>query len=449
MSPQGGRTPTDWAGRRVAVWGAARSGVAAANLLVELGAQVVLSDLKPVVEWDVPGLDPRVRCEGGGNTLAGADVLVPSPGLGPVLPVMQQALATPGLTLVSEVELAASVSAAPLVAITGTDGKSTTTLMTGAVLQAGGLPVEVAGNIGTPLSERARHVGADGVLVAEISEFQLWSCGHLRPHVAVITNLADDHADYFGHDPDRLADSVRRVLRDQRDGDVAVVRADDRAVGGWPVNAGVERVGFGPLPADTGWGFRDGWLTLDGAPVVAEAALALKGPHNVANAQAALAVGLAFGVPLAPMLAALADFQGLPHRLQRVRERAGVTWLDDSKATNAHAAAVGLRAVAGPLVVITGGYDKGLDLQGFCDLLATRARHVVLTGPTADRTEGLLAGRVAVSRAGDMAQAVAQAAQAAQPGDSVVLSPAASSFDAYRSYAHRGQVFQAEVKALP
>ncbi len=437
----------DWQGRHVAVWGAARSGIAAANLLVDLGAQVVLSDSRAAAELDLSALDDRVEVRGGGNHLGEAEVLVPSPGLRPSLPVMRAALAA-GVRLVSEVELAASVTEAPLVAITGTDGKSTTTLMTGAVLRAGGFSVEVAGNIGTPLSERARHVGADGVLVAEISEFQLWSCGHLRPRVAVITNVADDHGDYFDHDPARLAASIERVLADQGPGDLAVLRADDPTVAAFAVRSGVAKVGFGPIETPTGWGLSNGWLTHAGTPRLAETALALQGPHNVANAQAALAVGTHFGVPLDAMAGALATFRGLPHRLERVAQRDGLTWYDDSKATNAHAASVGLRALAGPLVVLTGGFDKGLALHDFADLLVARARHVVLMGPVGERLAALLEGRVPTSQASDMAQGVAQAAGAARAGDSVVLSPAASSFDAYESYAHRGRAFQAAVQGL-
>lgn len=434
-----------WAGRRVAVWGAARSGVAAANLLADLGAEVVLSDAK--AEPAPEGLDPRVELRGGGNVLAGAEVLVPSPGIRPSLPVLRDALAT-GVRLVSEIELAASVTEAPVVAITGTDGKSTTTEMVGAVIRGAGVPAEVAGNIGVPLSARARSVGADGVLVAEVSEFQLWSCGTFRPRVAIVTNVADDHADYFDHDPARCAAAIERVLADLGPGDTAILRAEDAAVAAFTVPEGVHVVWFGPSPTDTGWGLTDTHITRDGAPVMARAEVPLPGWHNAINAAAALAAGEALGLALEPMIAALRTFTGLPHRLQPLGQLGGATWYDDSKATNAHAATVGLRALDAPLVVITGGYDKGLDLQAFADVVAAKAHHVVLTGTTAARTAEALGGRVPTSQASSMAEAVAQAADAARAGDAVVLSPAASSFDAYRSYVHRGEVFQAEARRL-
>jgi UDP-N-acetylmuramoylalanine--D-glutamate ligase len=375
-------------------------------------------------------------------------VLVPSPGIPPHAPAMKAALAA-GVLLVSEVELAASVSVAPVVAITGTDGKSTTTEMIGAVVRAAGRPVEVAGNIGTPLSERARAVGADGVLVAEISEFQLWSCGLFKPRVAVITNVAEDHTDYFGGDMGAVADSMARVLRDLGPGDTAVLRADDPVVWGFAVPEGVRRVGFGPHPRAEGFGLEAGVITCDGVPILQASEMSLSGPHNVANAQAALAAGRALGLPLAPMCQALRTFVGLPHRLEKVRVRGGVTFVDDSKATNPHAALVGLKALPGRLVVITGGYDKGLDLRGFCNVLAERARAVVAVGPTAARTLSTLGARVLAESAVDLAAALERAVALAEPGDTVVLSPAASSFDAWRSYAHRGAAFAEAVKALP
>ena len=433
-----------WRGRRVAVWGAARSGIAAANLLVDLGAEVVLSDSR--VEPTAEGLDARVSLRGGGNVLDGATVLVPSPGIPPHAVALRAARAA-GVTLVSEIELAASVARAPIVAITGTDGKSTTTEMVGAAVRAAGRPTVVAGNIGEPLSARVRDVGPEGVVVAEVSAFQLWSCGRFVPAVAIVTNVAEDHAEYFEGDVAAYVAAKARVLADMRAGGTAVLRRDDAVVWRFAPPPGVARVGFGAGPSAAGWGLDGGAITLDGGAVMAAAELPVPGVHNVYNAQAALAAGLALGLPLAPMVAGLKVFRGLPHRLEVVRLRRGVTWYDDSKATNPHAAATGLRAVTAPLVVITGGYDKGLDLAPFAEA-AARARLVILTGPTADRTEAALGGRAPVSRAASMADAVAQAAARAQAGDAVVLSPAASSFDAYRDYAHRGAVFQAEVAAL-
>lgn len=431
-------------GRRVAVWGAARSGVAAANLLADLGAQVVLSDSRDSPEAE--GLDARVELRGGGNVLAGADLLVPSPGIPPGTPALREALAA-GVELMSEIELAASVARAPIVAITGTDGKSTTTEMVGALVRAAGRPVVVAGNIGVPLSERVREVGPDGVVVAEVSAFQLWSCGRFRPRVAVVTNIAEDHAEYFEGDVAAYAAAKARVLADMGPGDTAVLRANDRVVQGFATPEGVARVGFSAT-SDATWGVRDGWLSRDARRVMRACDLRVPGLHNVDNALAALAAGEALGLGLERMVDGLRGFRGLPHRLELVRALEGVRWYDDSKATNPHAAAAGLAALDAPLVVITGGYEKGLDLGPFIEALLPRARHVVAMGATGQRTLDALHGRVANSTVETMAEAVREAARLARRGDAVVLSPAASSFDRFRSYHHRGEVYQTAVRGL-
>ncbi len=424
-------------GRRVAVWGAARTGRAAANLLVELGASVVLSDTREAV--DPEGLDPRVELRGGGNVLEGAEVLVPSPGIRPAL------LADVGVPIMSEIELAASVCKAPLVAISGTDGKSTTTEMIGAVLRAAGKQVEVAGNIGTPLSEVVLGLPADGVLVAEVSAFQLWSCRSFVPQVAVLTNIAEDHAEYFEGDVAAYMAAKRRVFDDMTQG-VALLRRDDSPAWASQLPKGVTRQGFGPV-SDADWGLTDGSLSHAGEPFMAASEVPLPGPHNIANALAAFAAGHALGEPLGAMLEGIRSFVGLPHRLERVGDFEGLTFFDDSKATNPHAAAVGLRTFTEGFVAITGGYEKGLDLAPVIAELK-RARHVVVMGTTAERTLQALGGAVPTTQVESMAEAVQAARDAAETGDAVILSPAASSFDRYRSYGHRGDVFQEAVRAL-
>lgn len=437
-----------WRGRRVAVWGAARSGIAAANLLADLGASVVLSDNREAPE--AAGLDARVELRGGGNVLAGAEVLVPSPGIRPSTPALRAALST-GVRLMGEVELAASVAEAPIVAIGGTDGKSTTTEMIGACLRAAGRDVVVAGNIGEPLSARVRDVGPDGVVVAEISAFQIWSCRRFPARVAVLTNIAEDHADYFDGDFARYAGAKLRLLRHLSPGGTAVLRAEDRLVGPARLPAGVRRVPFAIHPMMRGFGVRGGQLTVDGRPLMPVGDIPVPGRHNQANALAALAAGRAIGASIGAMLPGLRSFRGLPHRMEPVRVRRGVRWFNDSKGTNPHAAGTGLRALDGIKVVIAGGYEKGISLDPFVDAL-DGVRHMIVTGQTAERLKALLAERrpsLPVEGVGDMAAAVERAAVVAEPGDKVVLSPAASSFDVYRGFDARGDVFKALVRALP
>lgn len=433
-----------WRGRRVAVWGAAVSGVAAANLLADLGARVILSDSRE--DPAVDGLDPRVELRGGGNVLDGAEVLVPSPGIKPKTPALVRAVAD-GVRLMGEVELAASVAQAPIVAIGGTDGKSTTTMMIGACVAAAGRPVVVAGNIGDPLSARVRDVGPEGVIVAEISAFQVWSCRRFAPRVAVLTNIAEDHADYFGGDFEIYAESKLRLLHDLEPGATAILRAEDPRVGPAWLPPGVRRVAYAAHPMQRGFGVRGGQLTADDRPLMPADALPVAGRHNHANALAALAAGRALGLPMGPMLAALRAFRGLAHRLEVVRTHRGVVWYDDSKATNPHAAGVGLRSLPGPKVVIAGGFEKGVALDPFLAAL-DGVRHLVVTGQTAARLRAEVGDRLPVWVEPDLLAAVHRAAALAEPGDRVVLSPAASSFDAWRSYAARGEAFAAAVRKL-
>lgn len=445
-APRSPLDPHSLNGQPVAIWGAARSGKAAANLLVKLGAKPILSDSRPESALDLSGLDPAVEVHGGGNVLGGAEVLIPSPGIPPSAALFD---AHPVARLISEVELACAVAEAPVVAITGTDGKSTTTLMCGAAIEAAGRRTVIAGNIGEPLCDHVLEAGPEGVIVAEISAFQLWSCGHLRPQVAIVTNVAEDHADYFEHDREAYALAKARLLWDQGREDVAILRADDAVVWSMPTAPGVIRVGFSPSPQALGWGFDGGQITLNGEAVMAAADVPVPGAHNVANAQAALAAGQALGLPLEKLAEGIRGFVGLPHRMQRVAEIGGVTWYDDSKATNPHAAAVGLRSVSGPLVAVVGGYDKGLELDLMLAALRDQARAVIYTGPAGARVAAALGeGGPICYGAESMEAAVRQAAALAQPGEKVLLSPGASSFDAFTSYAHRGEVYQAAVRAL-
>jgi UDP-N-acetylmuramoylalanine--D-glutamate ligase len=231
-------------------------------------------------------------------------------------------------------------------------------------------------------------------------------------------------------------------------GGTAVLKLDDPIVSKFHVPEGVEVAWFQPSSNPSGWGLEAGQLTRNGRAILAADELRVPGLHNVSNALSALAAGHALGLDPSGMLAGLRGFGGLPHRLEHVRHRRGIDWFDDSKATNPHAAAAGLKAIETKLIVITGGYEKGLDLRPFIDALQS-PRQVICTGPTTSRTIEAIRGRWPVTRATGMADAVAQAAQIARYGDAVILSPAASSFDAYRSYAHRGDVFQEAVRSLP
>ena len=428
------------------MWGAARSGIAAANLLDQLGAEVILSDQASLNSLDLSELSPRVNVETECHVLHDADILIPSPGIKPSTPALVEARAS-GIQLMSEIELAASVAEGPMVAITGTDGKSTTTMMVASVINAGGRRAIVAGNIGTPFSERVLSCGRKDILVIEVSAFQLWSCQFFRPKVAVITNLAEDHLEYFDGDADAYAQSKARLLKDLSHGDTAILRSDDPIVSAMTVPDAAQTVMFGPNIQGLGWSISESSLCRNGRPIFPISEMPVPGRHNQLNALAALAVGEAFGLAGPAMMSGLRVFRGLPHRFQWVRDRAGVRWFNDSKATNPHAAAAGLKGIEAPMVLISGGYEKGLSLAPYIDA-ALRAKHIILSGPTTPRILDALAGRVRTTVVESMAGAVEAAARLSDPGDWVILSPAASSFDAYRSFEHRGQVFQSLVEAL-
>ena len=229
--------------------------------------------------------------------------------------------------------------------------------MTAAAIEQTGKLAVVGGNIGTPFCEVVGQAGATDVLVIEVSAFQLWSCGTFRPDVSIVTNIADDHVEYFDGDKAQYIASKARLLTDMLPGTTAILRADDPIVSEFYAPNGVHRVGFQPSPCTLGWGFDGQSLTRDGVAIMRASSLCVPGEHNIANALAALAAGSALGLSLDELMAGLVGFKGLPHRLEMVGQHNGVTWYNDSKATNPHAAGVGLAAVECPQIVITGGYE--------------------------------------------------------------------------------------------
>ncbi len=448
---------------RVAVFGLGTSGVAAANLLASHGIRVLASDPRQALADQLGALSPQVEVRLGENSFEGCDVIVSSPGLPPSLPIFDAARAA-RVPIRAEVALAYEVARAPFVAITGTDGKTTTTSLTGDIFAAAGVHTVVAGNIGTPLCEVVAQVPAQGVIVAEISAFQLWSAGPFRARAAGITNVAADHLDYFQGDMRAYAEAKRLLLANATSEDCAVLNAHDAEVSGWGRGypGRVIRYGLGadpdPSAPDALWSDGERFFArLDGAPAVcwleALGSLPLQGPHQQLNMLCAAGLASARGVSLEVVARATRAFEPLPHRMQRVLEHQGVTFWDDSKATNAHAAMAGLRGVSGPLVTIVGGVDKGLDLAPMSALLCERASHVLLIGAIAARwraqleAQGYDPGRM--HEVTSMEDAVQQAFALAKPeGASVTLSPACSSFDMFQSYAHRGRAFQAAVRLI-
>jgi UDP-N-acetylmuramoylalanine--D-glutamate ligase len=404
-----------------------------AGLLRQAGAEVRLGSM------DEQQLDDR-------------DLLVTSPGVPPRTPLLVAALAR-GLPVWSEPELAWRLAGerARLVVITGTNGKTTTTQLVGACLGA-----PTAGNIGTPLVELLGRAVPPPLVVAELSSFQLHFTHTLRPDVAVLLNVAGDHLDWHGTLCAYHA-AKARAWANQRPGDVVVVNGEDegarQTVAAHPPPGDIVRVGIALPTRSPGVGVRDGvivWQPPEGGavPIVDVAQLALVGPHNVANVCAAVAAAICMGADPATLAPALAGFVAGPHRVEHVAAIDGVTWVNDSKATNPHAAAAALRSF-GSIVWIAGGLDKDLDFGMLVDLLRERVRATVTIGACGPRVAAAArqAG-VATVEAGTLDVAVAAAAQLARPGDTVLLAPAAASMDQFTDYAARGQAFRELVKAL-
>ena len=420
--------------------GFGRSGSAVARHLRDRGARLLAVD-------DAPDDSARRRAADLGlelavapdeATLAGlvarADVVVPSPGVPlrhPVFALAREA----GVPVRSEVELASRWTRRPIVAVTGTNGKTTVTALVAHMLEASGVRSVAAGNIGLPLSDAVRRDVQ--VVVAEVSSFQLWWTDTFHPAVAVWLNLAEDHLDWH---PDlaSYAQAKSRIWANQGRGDVAIVNADDALVMERAATAPSRLETFGLVTA-ADWRVVDGVLHGPKGDVLPVAELRRRLPHDVANALAASAAAFAAGATLDGVVAGLRTFEGLPHRVTLVAERDGVRWYDDSKATNPHAA---LAALSGfeSVVLIAGGRNKGLDL-GVLARGAERIRAVVALGEAAPEVEDAFTGVRPVVRVPDMDEAVRAAADAAGPGDVVLLSPGCASFDHYGSYAERGADF--------
>jgi len=435
-------------GVRFTVVGAGRSGLAAANTLAQLGADVRLVDGADKPRPDT--LDERADYLGRTNAVRPGDVAVLSPGIPEVSPVRGEVAAVAS-EVIGEVELFARLCPAPIVAITGTDGKSTTTTMIGAILAASGRPTFVGGNLGNPLTEAVGELTPEHAVVAEVSGFQLTTCDTFHPVVAVVTNIAEDHLDYHGGFAPYQA-AKRRVWAAMQAGDVLILNRDDPHIAAWDLPAGptIRWFSLGRHapgdPADATC--VDGSMNVFGRRLMTREELPLLGVHNVANALAAALAAAAMGVGDATIRRALMVYQPLRHRLQTVATPGGVRWIDDSKATNPNAAAAGIRAIEGPLILLAGGSSKDADFTELAEVVRARARHAILFGQTRDQLAEAIGPNHPTTVVETLDQAVELASGMAVEGDTVLLGPACASFDQFRSYQHRGEVFCELVAAL-
>lgn len=376
-----------------------------------------------------------------------ADVLVLSPGVSLREPAVAAALAT-GREVIGDIELFARAARAPVIAVTGSNGKSTVTALVGHMGRAAGLDARVGGNIGVPALALLGPT-EPGVYVLELSSFQLETTTSLNAAAAAVLNLTPDHMDRYAS----LEEYAQAKARIFSGGGAMVLNADDARVRemAQPGRRGVWfTLGVPPSAADYGLCTRgaETWLAQGDVRLLPAREVPLPGRHNLANVLAAMALADALGVSRDAQVEAVRTFKGLPHRAELVAERDGIRWINDSKGTNVGATAAALSGMDAPVVLIAGGDGKGADFTALREACAARTRAVVLIGRDAPRLEAALAGAVPAERASDMHDAVRRARAAARVGDVVLLSPACASFDMFRNYEHRGDVFRAAVEEI-
>ncbi len=465
-------------GARVTVVGGARSGLAVARLLKRHGANVFLSDHGDAEPGVAEGLKADgIAAEFGGHTARAfdADWLVLSPGVPSTAPIVQSALRQKR-PVYSEIEVASWFCQSPIVAITGSNGKTTTTTLVGHLFAEAGRKHVVAGNIGYAFSDYVDDLDAETVVVLEVSSFQLDHVSTFRPTVAVLLNVTPDHLDRYGHDFGRYAAAKFRLFDNLRPGDWLVANWDDvvvrEHVQSWSAERGLVPVWFSADDEPTPGAFaKDGRVVLalpeHGAALVGGASphlfrpedlmstsdLALRGRHNLYNSLASAIVARAMEIRSDVVRESLTSFEGVPHRLESVRTVGGVRFVNDSKATNVNAVWYALEsfpATDGPSVVlIAGGRDKGNDYEPLKRLVEERVKGIVAIGEGADAVEEELGPHTErVARAGSMEEAIQYARLMAEPGDTVLLSPACASFDMFENYEDRGDTFKRLVHAL-
>jgi len=443
--------------KRVLVVGLGKSGVASALFMKAHGARVTVSDTKSGDELrnEIPVLlDYGITVETGGHgdrTFRGQDLIVVSPGVPVDAPPLVQARAA-GEAVIGEIELAAQFLPGPIVAITGSNGKTTTTTLAGEIMTAAGFPALVGGNIGTPAISLAERAKPETVIVLEISSFQLETIQTFRPKVAVVLNVTPDHLDRH-RTFEVYVDAKARIFENQQGSDFAVLNADDPTcvTMGGRTRAQVfwfsrqKEVQQGAWVRDGNIVFRDAARQQREIMQVSE--IPLKGAHNLENVLAAVCAGVLMGCAPEKIRQAVRDFKAVEHRLEYVATIRGVDYYNDSKATNVDATIKALESFPANIHLILGGKDKGSDYTVLNDLLRQRVKRVYTVGAAAAKIESQIKN-VEVIHAETLENAIRKANAVAQPGDVVLLAPACASFDQFKSYEHRGKVFKEIVRGL-
>jgi UDP-N-acetylmuramoylalanine--D-glutamate ligase len=445
-------------GKKVLVVGLGKSGLAAALFLRRQGAQVTVSDVRSAeaLARDIPALiDEGIAVEAGGHgllTFRRQDLIVVSPGVPMDTPELVQVQKF-GLPIIGELELATHFLRGNVLAITGSNGKTTTTTLCGEILKAGKLPTQVGGNIGVPVIALVEESRDGGWSVLEVSSFQLETTYEFHPQVAVILNITPDHLDRHGSFENYVA-AKERIFARQTAEDALVLNADDDTAKGAAARAPSRIFWFSRTKV-----VRQGAFVQDGVilfrateqggaePVLKVSEIPLKGTHNVENVLAAVCSARLAGVSAETIRDAVMSFQAVEHRLEYVATLNGVDYYNDSKATNVDASMKAIAAFSGGIHLILGGKDKNSDYRQMRGLLQERVKAVYTIGAAAEKIHTHIEGAVPVVSAGTLEEAIGRAAAAAQPGEIVLLAPACSSFDQFENYEHRGRVFKEAVLA--
>jgi UDP-N-acetylmuramoylalanine--D-glutamate ligase len=446
--------------KRFLVFGLGKSGKAVARLLVEKSGQVVVSDDDEAVVDSAPdtpelsGWKEAIEFVGpdaATSSLSTVDVVVVSPGVPLDNPLVEEARRL-GIVVTGEIEVAYLYCSSPIIAVTGTNGKSTVVNMLGAMFKSANREAVVAGNIGTPFSEIVREPERRDAVIIEISSFQLDTISEFKPNVAVLLNVTPDHLDRYGNSFDEYARSKARILNRADDETVFVYNAEDRVcrtiAGGFSGRT---------IPFSSESILEDGVFVTEGRivrrrqsrseDVINISDFPLIGVHNLENALAAVAAVTSFDIDVSDISRALEGYRPLAHRMERVKTVDGVTYINDSKATNVDAAVKSLRSIGGNVILIMGGLDKEGDFRPLLAHLG-RVKEVILIGDAREKIRAVLSGSCDLSEAESLEEAVGKAATLAAAGDTVLLAPACASFDMFANYANRGEVFRDAVNAL-
>jgi len=443
--------------KKVSVIGAVRSGVAVAMLLKSQGAKVFVSDSADAdkLQSSIPNLQSeKIDYEIGKHTdrVYECELMVLSPGVPSNAPVVLEAQKRK-IKVVSEIEVGSWFCRAPIVAITGSNGKTTTTTLTGRILSDAAKKHAVAGNIGTAFSSVVLELAETDVAVLEVSSFQLDHIDKFKPKISVLLNITPDHMDRYDHSMEKYAASKARVFKNQRADDIIIYNVDDAWTNKLVAQAQCRKLGFSVIQKPAKGAFVENGKLITSfsgtrTEVIDIDKIFIKGTHNLYNSMAAVLVCQLLGVDAASIQSTLKSFEGVEHRLEFVRRLNDVSYYNDSKATNVDSVWFALQSFKEPIVLFLGGRDKGNDYSRLIELVSKQVKAIVAIGESAELVEQSFKGATVIKKSSSMEEAVDFARFLAQPGDVVLLSPACASFDWFKNYEHRGKVYKELVNKL-